>query len=54
MQFALTGTSVRSGFIHVPLMTEQQEDFPGLFTMPSDQMVLAARTIIATLVASSN
>lgn len=54
MQHALAGTSVKSGFIHVPLMTEQQEDFPGLFTMPIDQMVLAATTIIATLVASSN
>ena len=54
MQHALAGTSVKSGFIHVPLMSEQQVDFPGLFTMPIDQMVLAARTIIATLVASSN
>ncbi len=53
LQNALAGSDVLSGFIHVPLMTEQQEDFPGLFTMPIEQMVLAAKTIITTLVAKS-
>lgn len=51
MQFALAGTGVKSGFVHVPLMTEQQTDFPGLFTMPVEQMVLAAKIIIRELVA---
>ncbi len=54
MQFALAGTSVKSGFIHIPLMDEQQEEFPGLFTMPLDQMILASKIIISELVASSN
>lgn len=53
LQNALAGSDVLSGFIHVPLMTEQQEDFPGLFNMPVEQMVLAAKTIITTLVAKS-
>ena len=53
LQNALAGSDALSGFIHVPLMTEQQEDFPGLFNMPVEQMVLAAKTIITTLVAKS-
>lgn len=53
LQNALAGSDVLSGFIHVPLMTEQQEDFPGLFNMPVEQTVLAAKTIITTLVANS-
>ncbi len=53
LQNALAGSDVLSGFIHVPLMTEQQEDFPGLFTLPVEQMVVAAKTIITTLVAKS-
>jgi len=53
LQNALAGSDVLSGFIHVPLMTEQQEDFPELFNMPVEQMVLAAKTIITTLVAKS-
>jgi pyroglutamyl-peptidase len=43
------GTAVRSGFIHVPLMDEQSEEFPGLPTMPLDQMVKAAEIILQTL-----
>lgn len=54
MQFALAGTGTRSGFIHLPLMTEQQSDFPGLFTMPIEEMITAAKAMIANLVASSN
>lgn len=50
MQFVLSGSGIRSGFVHVPLMHEQTQDFPGLFTLSLDQMVIAARTIIATLV----
>jgi pyrrolidone-carboxylate peptidase len=47
----LKDTQIQSGFVHVPLMTEQQEDFPGLFTMDIETMVLAAKTMVATLVA---
>ncbi|NBT48331.1 MAG: pyroglutamyl-peptidase I [Actinobacteria bacterium] len=49
MQKALEGKNIISGFVHVPLMTEQQEDFPGLFTMPIDQMVIAAKTMVKQL-----
>jgi pyroglutamyl-peptidase len=53
LQDALQGTAIQSGFVHVPLMDEQKEDFPGLFTMAVDTMVLAAKTMVATLVARS-
>ena len=43
------GTNVRSGFVHVPLMDEQGPEFPGLPTMPLDQMVKAIRTILEVL-----
>ena len=53
LQNLLKDTVTESGFVHVPLMNEQQEDFPGLFTMDVDTMVLAAKTMVATLVARS-
>jgi pyroglutamyl-peptidase len=53
LQNALKDTVTESGFVHVPLMNEQQEDFPGLFTMDVDTMALAAKTMVATLVARS-
>lgn len=53
LQNALKGKNIISGFVHVPLMTEQQEDFPGLFTMDIDQVVLAAKTMVTVLVARS-
>ena len=40
------GTKVRSGFVHVPLMDEQAGEFPGLPTMPLDQMVKAVRAML--------
>ena len=43
------GTNVRSGFVHVPLMDEQGPEFPGLLTMPLDQMVKAIRTMLEVL-----
>jgi pyroglutamyl-peptidase len=46
MQHALADTSVLSGFIHVPLMTEQAADFAGLPTMPLDQQVRAIEVAI--------
>jgi len=51
MQRALAGRNVRSGFVHVPLMSEMAEDYPNLFTMDLDKMVLAANAMITTLVA---
>ena len=39
-------TNVRSGFVHVPLMDSQAPEFPGLPTMPLDQMVTAVRAML--------
>ena len=46
MQYALADTSVLSGFIHVPLMTEQKRAFAGLPTMPLDRQVRAIEIAI--------
>jgi hypothetical protein len=35
-------------------MTQQQEDFPGLFTMDIETMVLAAKTMVSVLVAKAD
>jgi pyroglutamyl-peptidase len=43
------GTKVRSGFVHVPLMDEQGPEFPGLPTMPLEQMVTAVRAMLEVL-----
>ena len=40
------GTKIRSGFVHVPLMDSQAPEFPGLPTMPLDQMVTAVRIML--------
>ena len=48
-QNKLEGTNVRSGFVHVPLMDEQAGEFPGLPTMPLDQMVTAVRIMLEVL-----
>jgi pyroglutamyl-peptidase len=48
-QHKLVGTKVRSGFVHVPLMDEQAGEFPGLPTMPLDQMVKAVRAMLEVL-----
>jgi pyroglutamyl-peptidase len=45
-QNKFAGTKVRSGFVHVPLMDSQAAEFPGLPTMPLDQMVIAVRAIL--------
>ncbi len=42
-------TKVRSGFVHVPLMDSQAPEFPGLPTMPLDQMVKAVRVMLEAL-----
>ena len=48
-QSKLAGTKVRSGFVHVPLMDSQAPEFPGLPTMPLDQMVKAVRAMLEVL-----
>jgi pyroglutamyl-peptidase len=48
-QNKFAGTSVRSGFVHVPLMDSQASEFPGLSTMPLDQMVTAVRAMLEVL-----
>ena len=48
-QNKFAGTKVRSGFVHVPLMDEQAGEFPGLPTMPLDQMVKALRAMLEVL-----
>ena len=39
LQDYLKDSSVKSGFMHVPLMDEQRKEFPNLPTMPVRQMV---------------
>jgi len=48
-QNKFVGTHVRSGFVHVPLMDSQAPEFPGLPTMPLDQMVIAIRAMLEVL-----
>ena len=48
-QNKFAGTNVRSGFVHVPLMDSQAPEFPGLPTMPLDQMVTAIRAMLEVL-----
>ena len=48
-QNKFAGTHVRSGFVHVPLMDSQAPEFPGLPTMPLDQMVIAVRAMLEVL-----
>ena len=45
-QNKFAGTKIRSGFVHVPLMDSQAPEFPGLPTMPLDQMVTAVRAML--------
>ena len=48
-QNKFAGSNVRSGFVHVPLMDSQAPEFPGLPTMPLDQMVKAVRAMLEVL-----
>lgn len=47
-QALLADTSIKSGFVHIPLMELQAAEFPGLFTMPLAELVKAAEIIIRT------
>lgn len=51
LQRELQGSGIRSGFVHLPLVTEQSAEFPDKFTMPLNEMVSAAR---AALIAAAN
>ena len=48
-QNKFAGTKIRSGFVHVPLMDSQAPEFPGLPTIPLDQMVTAVRIMLEVL-----
>jgi pyroglutamyl-peptidase len=48
-QNELAGTKVRSGFVHVPLMDSQAPEFPGMPTMPLEQMITAVRAMLEVL-----
>jgi len=48
-QNKFAGRQVRTGFIHVQLMDSQAPEFPGLPTMPLDQMVTAVRAMLEVL-----
>jgi len=50
MQEKLANTAVLSGFIHLPLVPEQQAEFPDQPTMPLEQQVKAIETIITQLI----
>ena len=49
LQRALAGHDVPSGFIHVPLIDEQAEDFPGKPTISLQDQVRAIRAMLKVL-----
>lgn len=46
MQHELLDSTVKSGFIHVPLVTEQAGEFPNQPTMTLDELVRGAKAVI--------
>ena len=46
VQRALQGSAIRSGFVHLPLITEQTDEFPGLPTLDLSMMVRGAKAAI--------
>jgi pyroglutamyl-peptidase len=46
LQKTLSGSNIRSGFVHLPLVTEQSSEFPGKFTMDLEDMVSATKVAI--------
>jgi pyroglutamyl-peptidase len=50
LQHALLNTSVRSGFIHLPLVSEQIEEFPSQPTMELSEMVRGMRAAIIRII----
>ena len=49
LQDYLKDSSIKSGFIHVPLMDEQRKEFPNLPTMPVRQMVAGVEIALNVL-----
>jgi pyroglutamyl-peptidase len=50
VQKALKGSEIKSGFVHIPLVTEQAIEFPGQPTMELKDLVRATRAaILSTL-----
>ncbi len=49
LQDYLKGSSVKSGFMHVPLMDEQRREFPTLPTMPIRQMIAGVEIALDVL-----
>ncbi len=50
LQKNLKDKHVRSGFVHIPLVTEQGPEFPGQPTMELDDLVSGAKKLIEVLV----
>lgn len=46
LQRELQDSQIRSGFVHLPLVSEQSSEFPGKFTMKLEEMVGAAKVAI--------
>lgn len=46
MQHQLLGSTVKSGFVHVPLVAEQAAEFPNQPTMTLDELVRGAKAVI--------
>lgn len=49
LQDYLKDSSIKSGFMHVPLMDEQRKEFPTLPTMPIRQMVVGVEIALDVL-----
>jgi pyroglutamyl-peptidase len=49
MQDYLKDSSIKSGFMHVPLMDEQRKEFPTLPTMPIKQMIAGVEIALNVL-----
>ena len=49
LQQLTAGSIVASGFIHVPPVHEQADEFPGKLTMSLDDMVLGIKTAISVI-----
>ena len=49
LQDYLKDSSIKSGFMHVPLMDEQRKEFPTLPTMPIRQMVVGVEIALGVL-----
>ena len=49
LQDYLKNSSIKSGFMHVPLMDEQRKEFPNLPTMPVRQMVAGVEIALNVL-----